>query len=297
MPRAGCGSLPTTAASKQKRKKTERGCLRISPTKPRWSAPSAPTRTSPPSRSWCGSSATRGPSPTTAAASTSTWRRRPFDARTLRNLANIFYSKEDLLFAALQGAGPRRWAYCKPTDERFIQELNRKRPQTMRAFQKIWYGGEDGSDLHYHQSRYHALNLHSVFSHGTAGVPPVQLHRGARWEDQGGHPAVPGCVCPSPNSTGRQPHQDPDHQPGLHLPHLAAASGHDWGRVRHRPEAPAGKPGGQSRLAGPRPGGAPAGDGCARPPWNACPSRKNIHQDHAEPDEEQDGDQGFTMQM
>ena len=52
-------------------------------------------------------------------------------------------------------------------DERFIQELNRKRPQTMRAFQKIWYGGEDGSNTHYHDSRYHALNLHSVFSHGT----------------------------------------------------------------------------------------------------------------------------------
>ena len=89
-----------------------------------------------------------------------------FDARTLRNLVNLFYSKEDLLFAALK-VDPARWAYCSPTDERFIQELNRKRPQTMKAFQKIWYGGEDGSDLHYHQSRYHALNLHSVFSHGT----------------------------------------------------------------------------------------------------------------------------------
>ena len=90
----------------------------------------------------------------------------PFDARTLRNLANIFYSKEDLLFSALQ-VRESRWGYCKPMDERFIRELNRKRPQTMRAFQKIWYGGEDGSNTHYHDSRYHALNLHSVFSKGT----------------------------------------------------------------------------------------------------------------------------------
>ena len=75
-----------------------------------------------------------------------------FDARTLRNLVNLFYSKEDLLFAALK-VDPARWAYCSPTDERFIQELNRKRPQTMRAFQKIWYGGEDGSNTHYHDSR------------------------------------------------------------------------------------------------------------------------------------------------
>ena len=90
----------------------------------------------------------------------------PFDPRTLRNLVNIFYSKEDLLFAALK-VDPARWAYCSPTDERFIQELNRKRPQTMKAFQKLWYGGEDGSNTHYHPSRYSALNLHSVFSHGT----------------------------------------------------------------------------------------------------------------------------------
>lgn len=89
-----------------------------------------------------------------------------FDARTLRNLANIFYSKEDLLFSALQ-VRESRWGYCKPMDERFIQEINRKRPQTMRAFQKIWYGRQDGSLEHYHASRYHALNLHSVFSHGT----------------------------------------------------------------------------------------------------------------------------------
>ena len=89
-----------------------------------------------------------------------------FNARTLRNLVNIFYSKEDLLFSALQ-VRESRWGYCKPMDERFLQELNRKRPQTMRAFQKIWYDGEDGSNTHYHDSRYHALNLHSVFSHGT----------------------------------------------------------------------------------------------------------------------------------
>ena len=39
-------------------------------------APSAPTRTSPPFRNWCGSSVTRGPSPTPPAVSTSMWSRR-----------------------------------------------------------------------------------------------------------------------------------------------------------------------------------------------------------------------------
>ena len=141
-----------------------------------------------------------------------------FNARTLRNLVNIFYSKEDLLFSALQ-VRESRWGYCKPMDERFLQELNRKRPQTMRAFQKIWYGGEDGSNTHYHDSRYHALNLHSVFSHGTV---EFRLFNST-------HPAVPCHLRPGAEPAGRQPHQDSDHKPGLHLPHLAAALGYDWG--------------------------------------------------------------------
>ena len=56
-----------------------------------------------------------------------------FNARTLRNLVNIFYSKEDLLFSALQvresvGVTANPWTSASS------QELNRKRPQTMRAF-------------------------------------------------------------------------------------------------------------------------------------------------------------------
>ena len=43
-----------------------------------------------------------------------------FNARTLRNLVNIFYSKEDLLFSALL-VRESRWGYCKPMDERFLQ--------------------------------------------------------------------------------------------------------------------------------------------------------------------------------
>ena len=115
-----------------------------------------------------------------------------FNSRTLRNLANIFYSKEDLLFSASAGAGVPAGVTCKPMDERFLQELNRKRPQTMRAFQKIWYGGEGRQQ--YPLSRLpvprpqppqRVLSRHR-------GVSPFQLHRGARRENQGGYPAVFG---------------------------------------------------------------------------------------------------------
>ena len=37
----------------------------------------------------------------------------------------------------------------------------------MEQMKRLWYGGYDGSREHYHSSRYHACNLHSVFQKGT----------------------------------------------------------------------------------------------------------------------------------
>lgn len=90
-----------------------------------------------------------------------------FDAASLRNLTNIMRSKEDILFKALQVKGVRESSYCRKVDEDFLQALNRKRPKTREKLQEIWYRGIDGSSEHYHFSRYHALNLHSVFQKGT----------------------------------------------------------------------------------------------------------------------------------
>ena len=42
-----------------------------------------------------------------------------------------------------------------------------KRPKSMSEFETLWYNGASGRNTHYHSSRYHALNLHSVFSKGT----------------------------------------------------------------------------------------------------------------------------------
>ena len=52
--------------------------------------------------------------------------------------------------------------------EPILEEI-RKLPSgaSMDQLKDRWYRGRDGSDYHYHQSRYHALNLHSVFYHGT----------------------------------------------------------------------------------------------------------------------------------
>ena len=86
--------------------------------------------------------------------------------KTLRNIVNIMASKEDLLYKALQVQVSRE-NYCQKADTRFLDELNHKRPTTMRDVENLWYNGCDSRHYHYDDSRYHALNLHSVFSHGT----------------------------------------------------------------------------------------------------------------------------------
>jgi hypothetical protein len=92
----------------------------------------------------------------------------PFDANALRNITNIMAAKEDLIYKALQVEVARELQYCKKTDQRWLEELNRKKPKTLEVVSRIWYAGdEDRIRNHYDESRYHCLNLHSVFSRGT----------------------------------------------------------------------------------------------------------------------------------
>lgn len=91
----------------------------------------------------------------------------PFDAVKMRNLVNIVASKEDLIYRALQVSSGREQTFCKRIERWFLDELNQKKPRTMDQLKDIWYQGRDGSSEHYHSSRYHCLNLHSVFQKGT----------------------------------------------------------------------------------------------------------------------------------
>ena len=88
-------------------------------------------------------------------------------AQAIRNLVNTFASREDLFFKALDVDEIRKRRYCKPVDERFLTELNAKKPATLDEVKKIWYGDDRDHDYHYHESRYHALNLHATFTKGT----------------------------------------------------------------------------------------------------------------------------------
>lgn len=88
-------------------------------------------------------------------------------AKSLKNIANIMASKETMLFKALQVRPERIDKWCKKVEGKLLDELTKKRPKTIAEVKKIWYEGRDGSYNHYHSSRYHALNLHSVFQKGT----------------------------------------------------------------------------------------------------------------------------------
>jgi hypothetical protein len=92
----------------------------------------------------------------------------PHNANTLRNITNIMASKEDMIYKAMQVEVAREQQYCKKVEQSFLDELNRKKPRTLDEVSRIWYNGNPSrSNQHYDNSRYHCLNLHSVFQKGT----------------------------------------------------------------------------------------------------------------------------------
>lgn len=88
--------------------------------------------------------------------------------QTLRNLINLTFQKEDLLYKAL-AINPNRVRYCAKVNERLLNSLNAKKPKTMEALADIWYAQAPGQNrnAHYNNSRYHGINLHATFTKGT----------------------------------------------------------------------------------------------------------------------------------
>ena len=88
----------------------------------------------------------------------------PYDARTLRNLVNIFASKEDMLYQALQVNSNRENTYCKKVDQQFLEKLNKIKPKEIQTIKHLWYNDDADYHSHYDSSRYRCLNLHPVFT-------------------------------------------------------------------------------------------------------------------------------------
>lgn len=87
-------------------------------------------------------------------------------AAQIRHLVNIVASREDIFYNALK-VHENRKDYCRPTDERFLNELNQKKPATIDKLKKAWYGNNGDHNYHYDPSRYTILNLHALFTKGT----------------------------------------------------------------------------------------------------------------------------------
>jgi hypothetical protein len=110
--------------------------------------------------------------------------------QTLRNLANIMASHENLLAAALNLDSYRIRRYCRTVDPNFLTQVNKKKPTTMADLADIWYtshGASWGRSQHYNDSRYHMLNFHATFTKGTVEFRLFQFDAPADGKQNGLH--------------------------------------------------------------------------------------------------------------
>ena len=94
--------------------------------------------------------------------------------QSLKNLIGIMYSKEDILFKALQVNPGREQNFCQKVREPMLKQartLSAEETRDLTLLEDIWYDGFETCDSdrhdHYNRTRYYALNLHSVFYRGT----------------------------------------------------------------------------------------------------------------------------------
>ena len=96
-----------------------------------------------------------------------------YTPQNLRILSNMWHSRQPILYAGcLVNSENRNVNYCQPLSDDFIDRLNKIKPQDWLTFWQQWYYDYEPrinnfadvnivSVRHYHDSRYHSLNLHS----------------------------------------------------------------------------------------------------------------------------------------
>ena len=92
---------------------------------------------------------------------------RPFDGRTLGNLAKTVYKQEPLILAALGVTENRQQTYTRPVRDDLIRDIERHRPRTTHELNRIWYGYHNRRPQHFDGTRYHGVNLNNVWYRGT----------------------------------------------------------------------------------------------------------------------------------
>jgi hypothetical protein len=89
------------------------------------------------------------------------------DAKSLKNLVNIMYSKQDILYRALKMHPSRAMKWARKIGPGMLDRF-KKKPAGLSDIGRAWYNGDPSyHQTKYDSSRYHGLNLHSVFFTGT----------------------------------------------------------------------------------------------------------------------------------
>jgi len=89
------------------------------------------------------------------------------DARAVANLVKMVAKQERIIEQALRISDGRLRRYCKPVSDELLEVIDARRPRTSQAMQRLWYGTFGGSATRYDDSRYHGVNLNSLFYRGT----------------------------------------------------------------------------------------------------------------------------------
>lgn len=91
-------------------------------------------------------------------------------AKSLKNLVFTFKAKQDLIYKAVEAEDRKRNRYCKPIGENLIENLKKVKKINDENIKDTWYetyAPYQNREQHYNMSRYHGLNLHSVWYRGT----------------------------------------------------------------------------------------------------------------------------------
>lgn len=91
-----------------------------------------------------------------------------FTPQAVVNLVTLIGSRELLLYKAL-GIPKDRLRYCKRINDELVETILAKKPESLEELRKDWYSESPYEVVagKYHSTRYHGLNLHSMFTKGT----------------------------------------------------------------------------------------------------------------------------------